>query len=304
ERLGSGIGRLLPRLSMETSAEAQGGVAAPPAAPLDHDAVVEPTNQPPLIDSDLLAQLRQMQAMGKGDFVRKVFGLYLDQAPITLTRIAEAVNAGSIEQCARAAHALKSMSLNIGATRVAERAAAIERSAKIDGAVASAVVVEEVSVALRDTIRAIEQSDEFAAAQREAQSAPGIFSILSPAQELERALPLALQRNALFLLYQPIVERSGQQTCGVEALLRWRHEDRMVPPAEFVPIAERTGVIHQIGEWVLRQACTDALTWPSLFLAVNVSPIQFTGTDLAERFGRILSETDFPGQRLELEITE
>jgi EAL domain-containing protein (putative c-di-GMP-specific phosphodiesterase class I) len=125
------------------------------------------------------------------------------------------------------------------------------------------------------------------------------------ADELERGLPLALERNELFLLYQPVVDRNGTQTCGVEALLRWkRHDGQPISPAQFIPIAEKSGLIHDIGDWVLRRACEDAAAWPSLTVAVNVSPLQFARPDLGDRFGRILAQTGFDGRRLVVEITE
>jgi EAL domain-containing protein (putative c-di-GMP-specific phosphodiesterase class I) len=88
--------------------------------------------------------------------------------------------------------------------------------------------------------------------------------------------------------------------------MRWDHPERgEIPPDIFVPIAEDTGSIVQLGEWILREACATAARWPSdLFLAVNVSPVQFQVPNLPEIVERILSETGFPAYRLELEITE
>ena len=90
----------------------------------------------------------------------------------------------------------------------------------------------------------------------------------------------------------------------MEALVRWTFEGRPISPAEFIPIAEANGSIHQIGEWTLRRACTDARAWPGIELSVNVSAVQFRSTDLADRIERIVSETGFNWKRLQLEITE
>ena len=90
----------------------------------------------------------------------------------------------------------------------------------------------------------------------------------------------------------------------MEALVRWTFEGRLISPAEFIPIAEANGSIHQIGEWTLRRACTDARAWPGIELSVNVSAVQFRSTDLADRIERIVSETGFNWKRLQLEITE
>ncbi len=93
---------------------------------------------------------------------------------------------------------------------------------------------------------------------------------------------------------------------GCEALLRWRHPERgMISPAEFIPIAEETGLINQIGEWVLTTACAEAATWPDdIKLAVNVSPVQFKSGTLALKIVAALAASGLPASRLELEITE
>ena len=93
---------------------------------------------------------------------------------------------------------------------------------------------------------------------------------------------------------------------GCEALLRWRHPERgMISPAEFIPIAEETGLINQLGEWVLTTACAEAATWPDdIKLAVNVSPVQFRSGTLALKVVAALAASGLPASRLELEITE
>jgi len=120
----------------------------------------------------------------------------------------------------------------------------------------------------------------------------------------------ALGRNEFALHYQPQVDvRSGAIT-GVEALLRWNDRERgMVPPAEFIPIAEDTGLIIPIGEWVLREACGQAKRWLDaghgpLSMAVNLSPRQFRQKNLVQMIAAILAETGLPPDRLDLEITE
>ena len=115
----------------------------------------------------------------------------------------------------------------------------------------------------------------------------------------------AIERNELLLHYQPQKKMSGG-TIGFEALVRWNSGKRgLVPPGLFIPIAEETGLIVAIGEWVLREACREAATWPRpLTVAVNVSPIQFRNDDLPRLVHEILLETGLPPNRLELEITE
>ena len=123
---------------------------------------------------------------------------------------------------------------------------------------------------------------------------------------LEIDLREALAGNQLEVFYQPLIETATGQVSGFEALVRWRHPERgMVSPAEFIPLAEEIGIIGEIGYWVLRQACTDVVSWSdTLKVAVNLSPVQFRDKALAEGVAQILSETGMKPGRLELEVTE
>jgi EAL domain-containing protein (putative c-di-GMP-specific phosphodiesterase class I) len=106
--------------------------------------------------------------------------------------------------------------------------------------------------------------------------------------------------------YQPCVSLRDNSITGCEALLRWRHPERgMISPAEFIPIAEETGLINRLGEWVLTTACAEAATWPDdIKLAVNVSPVQFRSGTLALKVVAALAASGLAANRLELEITE
>ena len=125
-------------------------------------------------------------------------------------------------------------------------------------------------------------------------------------RSLELDLRSALLKSEFVLHYQPILDLENGTITGCEALLRWQHPLRgMVLPVEFIPVAEETGLINSIGEWVLKQACSDAMTWPSsVRVAVNVSPAQFRNTALPLMVVAALVESGLPTQRLELEITE
>ena len=122
---------------------------------------------------------------------------------------------------------------------------------------------------------------------------------------LQQDLDGAIERRELSLHYQPQIGADGE-VFGFEALLRWRHPQRgMVPPNIFIPIAEESGLIGPIGEWVLREACREAASWARpLGIAVNLSPVQFLQEALVRSVSGILEETGLPGHRLELEITE
>lgn len=123
---------------------------------------------------------------------------------------------------------------------------------------------------------------------------------------LESDLRKALSAGEFEVFYQPLFHLARDAVNGCEALLRWRHPERgFVSPAEFIPLAEETGLIVPLGSWVLRQACMEAASWPSdLRLAVNVSSVQFRNRGLIETVMAALAESGLPANRLELEITE
>ncbi len=128
--------------------------------------------------------------------------------------------------------------------------------------------------------------------------------------QLEEALRHAISRGELTLHYQPQIALRSGRLLGVEALLRWRHPELgMVPPSRFIPVAEDTGLILPIGNWVIETACTQARTWADagfnqLRIAVNLSPRQFRQHDLVPRIEATLERTGLPAENLELELTE
>jgi len=127
---------------------------------------------------------------------------------------------------------------------------------------------------------------------------------------MEQSLRKALEQEEFVLHYQPQVRASDGKLVGVEALIRWQPSDgKLVSPAEFIPLAEETGMIVPIGEWVIRTACRQAAIWmdeggKDIQIAVNVSPRQFDEADFGERVMTILEETGLPPERLVLELTE
>ena len=123
---------------------------------------------------------------------------------------------------------------------------------------------------------------------------------------LELDLRNALANDEFELHYQPLVNLERNEICSCEALLRWHHPERgMISPAEFIPVAEETGLIVAIGEWVLRTACAEAATWPDdVTVAVNVSPVQFKKQTLVLTVVGALAASGLSARRLAIEITE
>jgi diguanylate cyclase (GGDEF)-like protein len=123
---------------------------------------------------------------------------------------------------------------------------------------------------------------------------------------LEADLRRAMQAGEFELHYQPVVNLESGDVRGFEALMRWRHPDKgMVPPANFIALAEEIGCIIPLGEWAIRQACATAAAWPEpLEVAVNLSPVQFSTPGLVQVVMSALAASGLPARRLELEITE
>jgi diguanylate cyclase (GGDEF)-like protein len=140
------------------------------------------------------------------------------------------------------------------------------------------------------------------------------WRVFEPDMELEAHAQLAMAMNLrnsvareeFELHYQPFVAMASENVVGAEALVRWRNgKGGLIPPNDFIPLAEDTGLIIPLGEWVLQRACQDAAAWPShVRLAVNLSPVQIRGSDIVETVKRALAQSGFPADRLELEVTE
>ena len=135
---------------------------------------------------------------------------------------------------------------------------------------------------------------------------PEMDARMQARRRLELDMRQALARREFQLHYQPQMQLDGDKLIGCEALIRWRHpEHGMISPLDFIPLAEEIGLIVPIGEWVIRQACRDAMTWPAeMSVAVNVSPAQFKSDRLVEIIISALAGSGLPARRLEVEITE
>lgn len=141
-------------------------------------------------------------------------------------------------------------------------------------------------------------------------SQPGYSTRSLDMVKLEAGLRHALERNQLEIFYQPQVSNRDGNIVGAEALLRWKHPEKgYISPAVFIPLVEEIGLIHEIGDWVLKTACTKVKSWrdaglPPIRIAVNVSSHQVYNPDFSNKVSRLVQETGLPLQNLELELTE
>jgi len=135
---------------------------------------------------------------------------------------------------------------------------------------------------------------------------PEMDAIVQARRLLERDMRTALAQDGFRLFYQPLVNLQTKKVTAFEALMRWQHPERgMVPPSDFIPVAEEMGLIVQLGEWALRQACAEATEWPDgVCVSVNLSPLQFSKGNLVSSVMSALASAGLPASRLELEITE
>ncbi|KJC44032.1 diguanylate cyclase [Bradyrhizobium sp. LTSP885] len=135
---------------------------------------------------------------------------------------------------------------------------------------------------------------------------PELDQLLHARRNLEQDMRSALVNGEFELHYQPFIDVASGETSGFEALLRWNHPQRgMVPPVKFIPLAEETGLIVPLGEWILRTACMEAAKWPDdLKIAINLSPAQFKSPELVPVVIHALASAGVAPQRLELEVTE
>jgi diguanylate cyclase (GGDEF)-like protein len=134
----------------------------------------------------------------------------------------------------------------------------------------------------------------------------GIKDSRAERRALEGALKSALENRELDLFYQPILDLATNQMWGCEALARWKHPTKgMISPLQFIPTAEESGLIGPMGDWILEEACSTAMTWPQpLKVAINLSPVQFRSRDVLASVKKALEVSSLPAQRLVLEITE
>ncbi len=267
-----------------------------PSARLAQAAAAEPVEDE-LFDADITAPLLAGLKSDRAGFVRKVIGLYRDHAPKAAADIETAHQAGDDDGLARAAHALKSMSLNLGARAVSEAAAVLERAVRVNKRGVAVEEVIAVRALLERTLAALDTMQNL--------PAPAVVPV-DPEQVMYHELKADIARGGLFeMRYQPIFDRAGAFVIGVEALVRWNRGDRPpVGPDVFIPLAERTGLIADIGAFVRRRALEQAMHWDPVPVSVNVSPIELDKPDFIADLRQLLADIGFDPARLVLEMTE
>ncbi len=250
-----------------------------------------------LFDADTLKPILAGLKNGRSDFVTRIVGLYRSHAPEAVGRMAAACRSGDAAEMSSAAHALKSMSLNLGAKAVATVAGEVEKAAREDGRVVPAEVIEGIAaLADRTIVELGRMVDAPAAVQAEAGK-------IDPDVALMAELEADIDAGRLEMLYQPIYDRHGQKVISAEALVRWARDGNPVGPAVFIPLAERTGLITKIGAFARRRVLQQAAAW-GIPVAINVSPIELDRPGFLDGVRALLKETGYDAKCLILEVTE
>ena len=283
----------------------------------------------------LYERLRQMLARPKrGDHVA-VFCLDLDRFKDVNDAHGHPVGdlllqsvAGRLRQCIRDADMVARLGgdefaiVQAGASQPTDATSLASRLIEVIGApyeIGGRQVAIELSIGIalvpndgRDPEQLLKNAD--LALYRAKSDGRGLYRFFEPEMDarmqarraLEIDLCKAIANNEFELFYQPLVDMRTERVTGFEALIRWHHPERgMIPPLDFIGIAEETGLIGPIGDWVLRRACAEAATWPSdVKIAVNLSPLQFKNKGLLRSVVSALAASGLSPNRLELEITE
>lgn len=243
--------------------------------------------QDSLFDPAVREDLARMASAGKADFVARIQSLYAEHAPDRMADLAAAWRKADADAVARAAHALKSMSLSLGARAVAEACGAIEASAR--SGVMTPGSPERAQTLLNETLAALRVSD----------------IPVAPVLDVAGTFRLAVENGEVDLVYQPMMDRAGRFAGKVEALARWTRADGgSRPPDEFVVELEQAGSVEQLTDFVLDRAMQVIGALPGIKVSINASAGEFQRADFADRVRAATIRNDFPAERLEIEITE
>jgi len=290
----AGLAASLAAFLTPASAAPAPAASADPPPPLT--ASLGPRAASDLLDAQVTGELERLAAAGKGDFVARVRRLYRENAPAAVKAVIEASTNRDCEAVARAAHALKSMSLNMGARLVADTAARLEAQARD----LKLVNVDQAQILHRQLLATFDVLEGYppARAGRRHDGAPDEEALLADLSE-------ALDRDELTLAYQAQFDRDGETVTGVETLVRWNHATRgFVSPAFFIPIAERHGLIGRVTQWVLARAMREAEGLGDLTISFNASAVEFSDPAFVDELAVLIARHRFDPRRLEIEVTE
>jgi EAL domain-containing protein (putative c-di-GMP-specific phosphodiesterase class I)/signal transduction histidine kinase/DNA-binding response OmpR family regulator len=287
-----------PAPAPAVAAPAPSARAAPAASPPKQDRASTTstvTAAADLLDPQVTTELARLAAAGKTDFVDRIRRLYRDNAPNAVKALIAACTAGDSEAAARAAHALKSMSLNMGARVVAESCARIEAQARD----LQVVNVDQAQIVHRQLLATLDVLEGYPPELKVTEAAaPDEEALLSDLRK-------AIQNDELTLVYQPQFDREGETITGIETLVRWTHPERgFVSPAFFIPIAERYGVIGQVTHWVLTRAMRETRDLGDFTISFNASAVEFADPSFVDELAVLIARAGFNPNRLEIEVTE
>jgi signal transduction histidine kinase/EAL domain-containing protein (putative c-di-GMP-specific phosphodiesterase class I)/CheY-like chemotaxis protein len=245
-----------------------------------------------LLDPAIRMELAAMAANGRPDFVEKVEGLYAANAPLRVADIRQALKAGDLDALARAAHALKSMSLSLGASMVSAAASEIEQGARNGNA--SAVDPDAVAALINRTLAAMGRNPD-----------PAPTPEQNPGTDWNARVRQAMAAGDIRVEYQLMTDRSGEFSDKVEALVRWTDPVLgTLYPADFIPELEKSEAIVELTDFVLGTAMRELAARPDLRVSVNACARDFQDSGFAVRVAAIAKRENFPLKRLEIEITE
>ncbi|QTC90447.1 EAL domain-containing protein [Brevundimonas goettingensis] len=278
------LGRFCADRAVVEADQPRVAVLAPPSATDAGQDDVRTDLFDPVVRGELLAMGRN----GRADFVQRVHGLYAANAPLRLAEIVESANNVDRDGLARAAHALKSMSLSLGAAAVARETSRIETAAR-SGEAIPAIGVDDIQSLVSLTLAEMEGAGPAPAA----------------ALTAEEELAAGIERGELHLVYQPLVDRRGQLSGKVEALIRWIHPRQgRLNPDDFIPRLESEGGIARLTDFVMTRAMQDLGDRPDVTVSINASASEFQAPGFADRVAAAAAAARFAPQRLEVEVTE
>lgn len=244
-----------------------------------------------LFDPTVRAELEAMAQNGRPDFVERIANLYATNAPLRFDDLRTAMETNDLDAAARAAHALKSMSLSLGASAVAKAASAAERAARDNAG--DAIDIAAIEALLNRTLSAL------GLASAEAQAGTAAST------SLKDEVAAAIAAGHIQVFYQPMMDRTGGFAGKVEALVRWTCPERgPISPDDFIPKLEADGHITLLTDFVLDRAMDQISARPGVLVAVNVSAAEFQDPGFADRVSAVAARRAFPPNRLEIEITE